>query len=104
MKEFKFPMNIPTLRIFVGLKEWEGYKTFADVDEEEAPGKGEGRTTANTIWVEELEWEILFHEICHYLDFVYFIKDIPTELEYRADIAGMVNSTVVQWVMKEMGF
>ena len=100
MKKFEFPMNIPSIFIYVGKEEWPLYKQHSETDEEGVPSKGEGRSTNNVMWVEELEWSILWHEHQHVMDFIYFVKDIPTELEYRADIAGMVNTAVVQWVLE----
>ena len=111
MKKFKMPLNAPTLYMYIGKEEWEEYvlrcsEIFNDFNIEEAikgvPSRGEGRSTHNLIWLEELEWEVLFHEMRHFLDFMLMVKGIDVELEYRADLSAELYSSVVMWAMKEM--
>ncbi len=111
MKKFKMPLNAPTLYLYIGKEEWKDYvlhcsEIFDDFDVEEAikevPDKGEGRSTHHLVWLEELEWEVLFHEMQHFRDFMLMVKGIDIELEYRADLSGELYSTVVRWVIEEM--
>ena len=108
MKKFEFPLNIPSLYLYIGEDEWGDYINKCidngvefEPEDTEVPGKGEGRMSHNAIWLEELEFSLMFHELMHFLDFTFMVKGIHTELEYKADIANMVNTAVVQWSIEE---
>jgi hypothetical protein len=107
MKKFNIPLTGFGVYIYVGKEEWEDYLNhrishFPELKVDNTlPNKGEGRSTFNTMWVEELDFNLVFHELQHIKDFIFFEKGLETELEYRADIASYLDTAVVQWVLSE---
>ena len=109
MKKFEFPVNIPSIYIYVGEKEWDSYLLKCteigvkfDPEEAELPSSGEGRTNRNVMWLSEVEFTILAHEFQHVKDFAFYVLNIPTELEFRAFVASLYDPAVYQWAIEEM--
>lgn len=108
MKVFNIPLIEEDFTVYVGSKEYlkwrneiiEGGFTHA-IAISPPESFNSGRQYLGLIWINGYNIEVLFHEVQHFLDELFTIKDIEDEREFKARIAGNVHKQITKWIISK---
>ena len=105
MKEFEIPMIDQYFFLFIGEDDYYKWLEKAKKEnleyiyEEQCTGLTGGTTSGRFIWIgNSKDDNLIYHEISHYLHWLYNLMACPSENEFKSYISAWVHSEIFKYI------